>query len=89
MCNPYNTSEIFIAISIGNYDTAIMLLSRIPCNHKRYAYLYNRLAVSMLRDVQEIGVFNDRIYRSFTLLKEPYEFTYKHIRKLKGGVINE
>lgn len=87
MCNPYNTTEISCAISIGNYDTAIALLSRIPCNHKRYAYLYNRLACAMLQDVQEIGAFNDCLYRSFTLLKQPYEFTYKHIRTVKGGVI--
>lgn len=89
MCNPYNTTEISLAITAGNYDTAIMLLSRIPFNHKRYAYLYNRIACAMLDDVQKMGPFNDDIYRSFTLLKQPYEFTYKHIRTLKGGVINE
>lgn len=87
MCNPYNTTQICFAISTGDYFTAIALLSRIPFNHKRYAYLYNRIAVSLFRDVQEIGPIADDIYNAFNMLKYPYEYTYANIRKQKGGVI--
>lgn len=87
MCNPYNTSAVLFALFDGDYITAISLLSRIPCNHKRYAYVYHRLTQCMLKDCQTIGSFNDDIYRAYLLLDTPYEFTYKHTRKLKGGVI--
>lgn len=87
MSNPYNTTEISLAILEGNYRLAIYLLSRMPFNHKRYAYLYNRIATAMLADSQTIGAFTDDIYRAFLMLKQPYIFTYKYLRTQKGGVI--
>lgn len=87
--NKYNTSKILEAIADGDIYMSIQLLKDIPNNHVRYAYLYHSIVHNMYLSQQNIGPLNDYIVREFNELKFPYVFTYRHLRKLKGGVINE
>lgn len=87
--NKHNTNNVLRAIHEGNLQNAIDLLASIPYNHKRYALLYHQITMEILLGVQNIGPINSDIWQSFQALPYPYVFTWKYIRKLKGGVIKD
>lgn len=87
MSNLHNTTNVSLALVDGDFYTAIELLQRIPCNHVRYAYLYFLITKNMLTSERNIGHVNDEIYNMYLELPFPYEYTFKHLKKRKGGVI--
>lgn len=87
--NKHNTNNVFFEIHSGNLQNAIDLLSKIPYNHKRYAVLYHQITMELFLGAQYIGPNSEEIVEAFKRLPYPYEFSWKRIRTLKGGVIRE
>lgn len=60
-----------------------------PYSNKLNIHYQRNLQMELLLGVQNIGPINSDIWQSFQALPYPYVFTWKHIRKLKGGVIKD